>query len=145
MRPVSLWQFPVWAMLALGLVLLAAPAPAVEEADSAAIQGLIKRQIEAFRSDDAATAYAAAAPTIQRMFPLDRFMAMVREGYKPVYRQRSYDFGQLRETAAGFFQAVRIQDEEGIDWLAVYALERQPDGSWRIAGCTLLKQPGDPV
>jgi hypothetical protein len=32
-----------------------------------------------------------------------------------------------------------------VDWLAVYNLERQPDGTWRIAGCTLLKRPGQPV
>jgi hypothetical protein len=122
-----------------------APAQAVEDADRAAIRGVIERQMEAFKADDAAAAYAVAAPEIQRLFPLERFMSMVREGYKPVYRQRSYTFGAIQETAAGPLQAVRIQDDEGVDWLAVYALEKQADGTWRIAGCTLLKQPGQPI
>ena len=134
----------MWRALVL-CFLLVTPAQAVEEADKAAIRGVIERQIAAFKADDAAAAYAVAAPEIQRMFPVERFMAMVREGYKPVYRQRSYSFGATQDTATGPLQAVRIQDDEGVDWLAVYALEKQSDGTWRISGCTLLKQPGQAI
>jgi hypothetical protein len=135
----------MWRVLVLCLVLGIGSAQAVEEGDRAAIRGVIERQIQAFKADDAAAAYAVAAPEIQRLFPLERFMSMVREGYKPVYRQRSYTFGAIQETASGPLQAVRIQDDEGVDWLAVYALEKQSDGTWRIAGCTLLKQPGQAI
>lgn len=130
------------ALLALFLLLVAGPALAVEEADRTAIRGLIERQIEAFRRDDAGAAYSAASPNLQRLFQTEeRFMSMVRQGYKPVYRQRRYDFDRLEDGADGPLQAVRIEDEEGVDWLAVYTFERQPDGSWRISGCTLLKVP----
>jgi hypothetical protein len=122
------------------------PAGAVEAADRQTLREIIERQIDAFRRDDAAGAYAFAAPAIQRLFASEeRFMAMVRQGYKPVYRQRSLSFGEGRDTPGGPVQTVRIQDEEGVDWLAVYTFERQPDGSWRIAGCVLLKEPGQPV
>ena len=132
------------------LFLLAALVPAgagaLEESDRAATRSAIEGQIDAFRRDDAAAAYAFASPVIQRMFlSEDRFLDMVREGYRPVYRPRSYDFGPLRETATGLEQAVSIQDADGVDWDAVYSLERQPDGAWRISGCRLVKRPGDNV
>ncbi len=130
----------------LSLLLTGGAARALEEADRQAIQRTIERQIEAFRRDDAPGAYAFAAPSIQRMFPDDQgFLAMVRQGYKPVYRQRSLSFGETRDAPDGPLQAVRLQDEDGVDWLAIYSLERQPDGSWRIAGCVLVREPGQPA
>ncbi len=36
-----------------------------------------------------------------------------------------------------------LQDEAGIDWVALYTLQRQVDGQWRITGCQLKKAPGD--
>lgn len=127
--------------------LLAAPAAqSLDDADRAATRAAIERQIEAFRRDDAAGAYAFAAPAIQRMFPSEeRFLDMVRQGYPPVYRPRSYEFGLVRETETGLDQLVGIQDAEGVDWDAVYSLERQPDRSWKISGCRLVKRPGSNV
>lgn len=136
-------------VLILTGVLLASGAhrvDAIDDADRAATRSVIERQIEAFRSDDAAGAYALASPTIQRMFPSEgRFLDMVREGYRPVYRPRSYDFGELREMGTGLEQAVGVQDAAGVDWDAIYSLERQADGSWKISGCRLVKRPGDSV
>ena len=121
-------------------------AHAVDEADRSSIRGVIERQLEAFRRDDAAEAYFYAAPEIRRMFRSeDRFMGMVRESYKPVYKPRSYVFDELKEAPAGLTQSVHIQDADGVDWIAVYTLERQPDGSWKISGCRLLKLPGEAV
>ncbi|HEY8380955.1 MAG TPA: DUF4864 domain-containing protein [Microvirga sp.] len=131
-----------WLVLVAAL-LMAAPAQAAPEAP---IRQVIEDQLQAFKSDDAARAYGHAAPGIRRAFPSeDRFMALVREMYKPVYRQRSYRFGELKDTPEGPMQAVDIQDADGVDWTAVYLLEQQPDGSWKIAGCTLLKKPGQTV
>ena len=36
-------------------------------------------------------------------------------------------------------------DENGKAWTALYAMERQPDGSWKIVGCQLLELPGADV
>jgi hypothetical protein len=38
---------------------------------------------------------------------------------------------------------VQLTDEAGDTWLALYTLEKQPDGSWLISGCTLVKQKSD--
>lgn len=136
------------ARLALPFVLLAGPllaGPAsAGEAEQAAARAVITVQAEAFGRDDAPTAYAQAAPAIREIFPnADLFLGMVRTQYQPVYRHRSFVFGQgkdLGETTVS--QSVAIQDEHGTDWSAEYTLERQADGAWRITGCRLVKAPG---
>jgi hypothetical protein len=129
-------------ILILVLSLLVA-LPALAEPDRAGVQATIARQLEAFARDDAAGAYAHAAPNIRRIFPDEAgFMAMVRQGYPPVYRSRRHGFEALRELPeGGVAQAVRIEDEAGEGWLALYTLERQADGTWQITGCALERIP----
>lgn len=117
---------------------------AAGEAEQAAARAVISRQAEAFGRDDAPTAYAQAAPAIREIFPnADLFLGMVRNQYQPVYRHRSFVFGQARDTGdTSVSQSVAIQDESGTDWTADYTLERQADGEWRITGCRLTKAPG---
>lgn len=108
--------------------------------DVAAAQKVIRSQVEALGRDDAAAAYSYAAPAIQEMLPqAEMFMAMVRGSYAPVYRHRSFEFGEARAADGRIAQRVRIVDAEGMPWEALYTLERQPDGSVKISGCTLLK------
>jgi hypothetical protein len=132
------------ALLA-GLTLLLAAAllqPAPARADEGAIRSVIESQITAFLADDGARAYSFASPGIQQMFPnADVFMSMVRRGYRPVYRPRDWSFGRLRETAGGPVQEVAIVDEAGVSWTAIYSLEQQADGTWRISGCRLVRRP----
>ena len=132
------------AVLLFLAILFAAPAMAADTAARDAARATVERQIEAFRRDDAATAYAQAAPAIQNMFPSpDTFLAMVREGYAAVYRARRYSVDRIEEAGDdGFALGVTLQDEAGTDWAALYSLERQPDGAWRISGCRLVKAPG---
>ena len=130
----------VIAAVLLGFI---APAAAQSEADRSAVQAVIGQQLDAFLSDDAATAYSFAAPNIQTMFPTqDRFMELVQQGYQPVYRSKSRSFGELKETAMGLEQTVDLVDAAGEFWTAVYTLQRQPDGSWKISSCVLVKKPG---
>jgi len=130
-------------LLAALLISLAAPARAAD--DVAAAQGVIRSQVEAFSRDDAAAAYSHAAPAIQEIFPqADIFMSMVRNSYAPVYRHKSFDFGEARVADGTIVQRVHIVDAEGIAWEALYTLELQPDGSVKITGCVLLKA-GQPV
>jgi hypothetical protein len=130
----------VFMICALGQTL------AASESDRSAIRGIIQDQIEAFKRDDAARAFSYAAPALQNMFgSQERFMAMVKEGYKPVYRPRSYTMGEFKDTPDGTSLSVQIQDLEGMDWVAIYTLEQQPDGTWRISGCFLAKAPGQAV
>jgi len=133
------------ALLLLFLTLtLGGPAHAQSDGDRLSVQSVIERQLNAFLADDAATAYSFAAPNITARFPTDEiFMEMVRQGYRPVYRPRSWSFGPIRETAGQIEQIVDIIDAEGVEWAARYVLEKQPDGSWKITACYLLKKPGE--
>jgi hypothetical protein len=128
----------VLILLAALLIGLGAPARAAD--DVAAAQSVIRSQEQAFGRDDFAAAYAHAAPAIQSIFPdAETFMAMVRRSYAPVYRHKSFEFGEARVADGKIAQRVHILDAEGVPWEALYTLELQPDGSLKITGCMLLK------
>lgn len=133
-----------FAVVALMLSFLVSYSAITRASDADEFQRLISEQIAAFNADDGAKAYSYAAPMIQRLFPTpDVFMDMVKRGYQPVYRQRSYDFaGTTTDSAGRPAQAVTIVDINGKVWTALYTFERQPDGSWKISSCTLLETPG---
>lgn len=121
-------------------------AQALDDATAAAIREAVEGQLQAFQRDDAAAAYGFAAPSIQQIFPSEeRFMQMVRQGYPPVYRPKSFSFEAPREIGGSIGQEVRIVDAEGGNWLALYTMEKQPDGSWKISGCRLVKAPDQSV
>mgnify|MGYP003707166301 CR=1 FL=1 len=108
--------------------------------DIAVAQGVIRAQEQAFGRDDAAAAYSYAAPAIKQIFPgAGIFMSMVRNAYTPVYRHQSFEFGETRIEGGWIGQRVHIVDAEGEAWEALYTLEQQADGSYKITGCTLLK------
>jgi hypothetical protein len=108
--------------------------------DVAAAQSVIKAQEEAFSRDDGVTAYSFAAPGIQSFYRSpDGFMFMVRNGYAPVYRHRSFVFGEGRIVDGKIMQEVQIVDADGVAWDALYTLERQADGSLKISACILKK------
>lgn len=129
----------LWLLLALAWVAAAArAAEPPDAADSAAIRTVIDSQIAAFRRDDGAAAFAHAAPAIQQMFgTVDQFMAMVRGGYQPVYRPQAYRFGEISLIGDLIVQKVHIVGPDGRAVTAFYTMEKQPDGTWRIAGCAL--------
>jgi hypothetical protein len=108
--------------------------------DVAAAQSVIRAQEQAFGRDDAASAYSYAAPAIKEIFPApDIFMSMVERTYAPVYRHKSFEFGDSRTEGSWVAQRVHIIDANGEAWVALYTLEQQGDGSYKITGCTLLK------
>jgi hypothetical protein len=128
----------VLILLAVVLIGLSAPARAAD--DVATAQSVIRSQEQAFSRDDSAAAYSHAAPAIQGIFPdAETFMAMVRNSYAPVYRHKSFEFGEARTADGKIAQRVHIVDADGVPWEALYTLERQPDGSVKISGCVLLK------
>ena len=124
------------------LLLLALPAGAAEPAlsaeDRSAIREVIAAQLDAFRRDDGEAAFGFAAPAIQHQFETaEKFMTMVRRGYRPVYRAREFDFAELREVEGQIVQRVTLVGPDGEPVEALYIMEKQPDGSWRINGCIL--------
>jgi hypothetical protein len=110
-----------------------------------AIRSVIEAQINAFRADDGERAFGFAAPSIRGIFrTADNFMAMVRRGFEPVYRPRDVRFGDLVDVEQTLVQKVFVTAPDGKQVLALYSMERQSDGSWRISGC-MLAEPDDEV
>ena len=127
------------AIVLLLVFLFGLAVPAAAD-DVSAAQSVIRAQEQAFGREDAAAAYSHAAPEIRQLFPqADSFMQMVQRGYPPVYRHKSFEFGEARSDGGRVAQRVHIVDDNGEAWEAMYTLEQQPDGSLKITGCSLLK------
>jgi hypothetical protein len=128
-------------LFALTWTWAAATASEPSPAEKQAMQAVIAAQLNAFESDRNDEAYSYAAPLIKNYFgSVDNFMMMVQRGYEPVRRHKSFTFGagfsdQLGRNA----QRVVIDADDGKRYEALYTLEKQPDGSWKINGCTLLE------
>ena len=109
------------------------------EAEVKAAQGTVESQLRAFQAGDNAKAYSYAAPNITRIFPtVDAFMGMVANGYTPVAKPKSFEFGKAEETASGAVALeVMLVGPDGKDYRALYTLERQADGTFKITGVSL--------
>jgi hypothetical protein len=135
-----------WCLVAVVMLACSAVARSeevVSDADVRSIRTVIEAQIAAFRADDARRAFSYATPGIRREIGTpERFIEMVRSSYPVVYRPLSVTFLQTAVVDGEVFQAVQMVDAEGALWLALYALERQPDKRWRISGCVVHKGEG---
>lgn len=129
------------ALFAMALV--AWPLSGLAEDAAESSRRVIEEQIEAFLRDDAAAAYAFAAPGIKARFPdKESFFAMVKKSYQPVYKPGNYAFGrtQALDDGAMVLHELLIEGRDGKDWKAVYQMLRQPDGSYRIGGVAIVPE-----
>jgi Domain of unknown function (DUF4864) len=104
-----------------------------------AIRAVVEAQIQALQKDDADTAFYLASPGIRAMFRNpDNFMTMVKQSYEPVYRPRSVIFESLTTLQDNWTQPVLLLSPQGIPVRALYLMEHQRTGDWRINGCYLV-------
>jgi ketosteroid isomerase-like protein len=131
-------------MIALGLA-LTAPARAASDQDD--IKTVIESQLNAFAKDDGAQAFTFAAPIVKQFFKTpEQFMAMVKKGYQPVYRNQNRIFGEVFQDGLGRpAMRVVLTGADGKRYEALYAMEKQADGTWKIASCTILAIPAQEV
>ena len=118
-------------------------AHSVATQDIAEIRNMIIGQIAAFREDDAEKAFSFAAPEIRKIFRTpEMFLYMVRKSYQAVYRPRKYEFRTIRNIDGKVVQPVTIVGPTGVTETALYIMEKQPDGTWRIGACIMAREPG---
>ena len=111
----------------------------VPRPEAEAIKAVIAQQLAAFRADDGDLAFSYASPAIQEKFgSVEEFMSMVRHGYEIVYRPQSAEFLEARRHDGITAQAVHFVGPDGRGTIAIYIMERQEDGSWRIDGVRLI-------
>lgn len=141
--PSLLYKFRYFLSIAGLLVLFPVAGQALPEVDRDAIRAVIQAQLDAFQADDAQRAFSFASPSIQDRFATPaRFLAMVKASYQPVYRPRSAVFQETIVDQDVVAQQVLLVDSNDQLFMAVYPMEKQPDGTWRIAGCYLTPAKG---
>jgi len=135
-KETRMMQFLAVLALTLGL---AAPAARADEASD--IRAVIGAQLEAFRADDWAGAFAHASPMIQGMFRTpEGFGRMVRGGYPMVWRPARVETGPLEQGPGGPVQLMFFEDAKGARYVAAYQM-KQIGGAWRIDGVQIRKAP----
>lgn len=128
-----------FSLAALGLhTQAAAGVLSGEQADK--VREVIVAQLVALASDDADKAFETATPEVRAAIgSSNRFLAMVRGAYPMVYRPAAVSFHKPEEEDGSVLQLVEIKDDKGKSWLALFALEQQPDQTWRISGCVVAE------
>lgn len=128
------------------LLLLFAPAAFSQElapSDLRDIKHVIESQLEAFQRDDAETAFSFASPNIRKLFGAPaNFMAMVKSDYQAVYRPRSVNFLKPEVIEGRVLQPVQVLGPDNVAMIAIYTMQRQDDGAWKIDGCELTPASG---
>ncbi len=119
---------------------------AITEADRGSIRQVIERQLAAFRRDDGPEAFSYASPNVRRQFGTPQnFMRMVQTGYAPVYRPRMVEFRGLEMVGDVPAQKVFFVGPDGVPVMAIYPMQKQPNGDWKIDGCMLVGVAGKAI
>ena len=109
-------------------------------------QKIISDQISAFLEGDEARAFSHAAPQIRQLFTTpEKFIAMVKKGYMPLFLPNSFRFTKNKQVNGIFYQELIVTGESGKKWQAGYSLKMQVDGDWKITGVLLQVLGGDAI
>ena len=128
------------------LMIVALAAAAVARADNVeptpgdwqTIKGVIGDQLVALRKDEGARAFAFATRALQAQFEsAENFMRMVHAGYQPLIDARYDEFLEGAMIEGRVIQPLRIVLTDDTVLVALYTMQKDDDGRWRIAGCIL--------
>ncbi len=107
-------------------------------AEWSAIRRTIDDQRKALKSGDARKAFSFASPGIRAQFGTpETFLAMVRNGYAALIAARYVEFLEGAVIDGAVIQPLRLVAPDNSVLVALYTMEKQKDGRWRIAGCVL--------
>lgn len=103
-----------------------------------AIQRVIVAQRAAIIAGEADKAFAYASPDIRRQFgDAASFVAMVDAAYGALKSARYVEFLEGAVIDGIVVQPLRLVDTDNTVRVALYAMEKQADGRWRISGCQI--------
>lgn len=130
---------------ALGVGLSACLAPLADAAEARlartewqAIKKVISQQLAALRAGAGDKAFSYATPGIQAQFgDAETFMAMVRGAYSALLTARYTEFLEGAMIDGVVVQPLRLIAPDNTVQVALYTMERQERGVWRISGCRI--------
>ncbi len=106
--------------------------------DWRAIRQVIDQQIRALKEGDGVKALQYATPGVRRRFRTpEQFLHMVRAGYTPLLTAQYTVYIDGANVDGATIQPLRLVLADNTVLVALYQMERQRDGQWRIAGCVL--------
>jgi len=113
-------------------------APQPGEDDWREIRRVVADQRAALVAGEGDRAFAHASPGIRRQFgdPV-RFLAMVRSSYADLVDATDAAFVDGAMIDGHVIQPLRLTLPGGTVRVALYTMEKQPDGHWRISGCAI--------
>ena len=108
------------------------------EAEWQAIQRTIADQLAALRGGDATRAFSFASAGIRAQFgDADIFLGMVRASYAALLDARYTEFLEGAVIDGHTIQPLRLVGNDETVLVALYEMERDERGGWRIAGCII--------
>ena len=103
-----------------------------------AIKRVIAEQRSALIAGEAAKAFGYASPGIRSQFgDPDTFIAMVRGAYAALISARHVEFLEGAVIDGFVVQPLRLIASDDTVRVALYTMERQDNGTWRIAACVI--------
>jgi uncharacterized protein DUF4864 len=123
----------------------AAPEPAAAGADMplapaewTAIRRAIRGQLDALRARDAPRAFAFASDGIRERFgDAPAFLQMVESSYAALLAARYTEFLEGAVIDGHTIQPLRLVMADDTVLVALYEMQRDAAGRWRIAGCVI--------
>jgi hypothetical protein len=107
-------------------------------AEWTAIRNVIDEQLAALRRGDAERAFAFASDGIRERFgDAPTFLRMVRDGYAALLAARHVEYLQGAVIAGATIQPLRLVMGDDTVLVALYQMQKDDAGRWRIAGCVI--------
>ena len=108
------------------------------DADWTAIKAIIAEQLTALKAGDGTKAFAYASPSIRQQFGnATDFLTMVRTAYGALITARYTEFLEGALIDGNVIQPLRLIAPDNSVRVALYTMQKQPDGRWKISGCVL--------
>ena len=67
---------------------------------------------------------------------------MVRKSYQAVYNPRSFEFRKTQRIEGQIIQPLSVVGPSGVKETALYVMEKQADGIWKIGACIMANESG---
>lgn len=126
------------AFLSLDTSAALAATPQVRASDWKSIKQVISAQRAALIAGDGDKAFGYATPPLRAQFgDADTFMAMVHLGYPALLTARYTEFLEGAVIDGLIIQPLRLVDADNSVRVALYTMEKQKNGAWRISGCRI--------
>lgn len=150
-HPLKVMQRISFAMLALVLFLGTPVYAAANTSPTSTIpqqaRTVVADQMSAFKTRNAAQAYAAISHTFKEKYksPL-RFATMMRLSHWELYSHSAYRFiGQSQAEQGVAIQKIEITSETGEAYIYLFRLSQETSGDWLIDNVIMLDPEAQPI